>query len=428
MDFSVPNQDQPNQHQPNRDQLNETQVDEDRAFESELVAFLERELPTFLQTWESGADHRVSPVSGPHPARGVMGTMEKRQAWQHVLHEGRWAAILWPSEWGGRDATVAQHVIYTQVMAKYRTPGIYNANGIVQIGPAIIEWGTPEQRQRWLPAILDATEHWCQCFSEPHAGSDLANLRATAIRDGEHYLVNGTKTWISSAQIATWGMCLFRTDPDALGRGRKHEGITMFVVDMRTPGITITPIREITGDALFCEVQFDNVRVPATDRLGGENEGWLVSMAALGKERVGSAGQAISMANDLRQLLQTAKSVNPEALNDPLIRDRVARLHTQIEFTRLLLARALAKVLNGEKGWPEVPLAKLQWGDISLWLAELALDVLGPAGLITKGSADAIDGGLWARNYVWQRYTTIGAGPTEVQKNIIADRALRLER
>ncbi len=175
-------------------------------------------------------------------------------------------------------------------------------------------------------------------------------------------------------------------------------------------------------------MRFDGARVPVDHRLGGEGEGWLVSMGALGKERVGSAGQAISMAQDLQNLLRTALVVNPAALVDPEIRDRVARLHTQIETTRLLLARALSKVLQGEKGWPEVPLSKLQWGYISLWLAELALDVLGPTGALLKGAAEAVDGGRWARNYVWQRYTTIGAGPTEVQKNILADRALRLER
>jgi alkylation response protein AidB-like acyl-CoA dehydrogenase len=399
--------------------------EDDLAFEAELVAFLERELPPFIEQWEGDAV-----ADDDAPSRGITGVNEKRRAWQRKLNEERWAAPLWPVEWGGRDASVSQSVIYTQVMARYRTPGVFNQNGIVQIGPAIIEYGTDEQKGRWLSGILDASEHWCQMFSEPQAGSDLANLRTTAILDasGDHYVVNGQKVWISSAQIAQWGMCLFRTDPTAIERGRKHEGITMFVVDMTTPGVEVRPIREITGDSLFCEVFFDDARIPVEHRLGDESMGWLVSMGALGKERVGSAGQAISMARDLQKLLQTAKAVNPQALDDPQIRDRVARLHTQIEFTRLLIARALSKVLRGEKGWPEVPLAKLQWGYISLWLAELALDVLGPTGALTKGAPDAIDGGLWARNYVWQRYTTIGAGPTEVQKNIIADRALRLER
>jgi alkylation response protein AidB-like acyl-CoA dehydrogenase len=397
----------------------------DLAFEAELEAFLDRELPPFIAEWEGDTG-----ASDDAASRGVMGVMDKRAAWQRTLNQGRWAAILWPEDYGGRGATVSQNVIYTQVMARRRTPGIYNTNGIVQIGPSIIAWGTEEQRARWLPGILDATEHWCQGFSEPQAGSDLANLRTTAILadDGSHYVVNGHKVWTSSAQIAKWGLFLFRTDPTAIARGRKHEGITAFVVDLHSPGIDIRPIREITGDSMFCEVFFDDVRVPVNDRLGDEGMGWVVSMGALGQERVGSSGQAISMAQDLRALLQTAKSVNPDALRDPAIRDRVARLHTQIEFTRLLLMRALSKVLNGEKGWPEVPLAKLQWGYISLWLAELALDVLGPTGVLLKGAPGAIDGGVWARNYVWQRYTTIGAGPTEVQKNIIADRALKLER
>ena len=396
--------------------------DEDLSFKTELEAFLDKEMPPFIDAWSDNEDEAT--------ARGVMGVMDKRKAWQNKLNEGRWAAILWPEEWGGRGATVSQSVIYTQVMAKYRAPGIYNANGIVQIGPSIIAWGTDDQRARWLPGILDASEHWCQGFSEPQAGSDLANLRTTAILsdDGSHYIVNGQKIWISSAQIAKWGLFLFRTDPTAISRGRKHEGITAFIVDMELPGIEIRPIREITGDSLFCEVFFTDAKIPAADRLGDEGNGWLVSMGALGQERVGSSGQAISMANDLRTLLQTAKVENPEALRDPAIRDRVARLHMQIEFTRLLIARALSKVLKGDKGWPEVPFAKLQWGYISLWLAELALDVLGPTGTLLKGSPGAVDGGLWARNYVWQRYTTIGAGPTEVQKNIIADRALKLER
>ena len=150
--------------------------DDDLAFEAELVAFLDERLLAFRSQWERDGEHGEG-----NPSGGVMGAMGKRQAWQHVLNEGRWAAILWPEEWGGRAATVSQNVLYTQTMARYRTPGIYNANGIVQIGPAIIQWGTEEQKARWLPSILDASEHWCQCFSEPQAGSDLANLRTTAL-------------------------------------------------------------------------------------------------------------------------------------------------------------------------------------------------------------------------------------------------------
>ena len=200
------------------------------------LEFLEAELPPFIDQWADAEDLGAS--------HGVTGAMEKRRAWQHTLNKGRWAAILWPEEWGGRAATVSQQVIYTQVMTRFRTPGVYNANGIVQIGPSIIAWGTDEQKARWLPGILDASEHWCQGFSEPQAGSDLANLRTTAILDdgGDHYVVNGQKVWISSAQMAKWGLFLLRTDPTAIARGRKHEGITAFIVDMELPGITVRQI------------------------------------------------------------------------------------------------------------------------------------------------------------------------------------------
>src|SRR4051794_1805272 len=200
---------------------------EDEEFRTELRAWLDEHLPPFLEQGEIG-----SGTSG-----GLLRTMERRRAWQRTLNEGRWAAINWPREWGGREATIMQNVIYSQTMAEYKAPGIYNANGIWQIGPMIIHWGTEEQKQRWLPGILTADEHWCQGFSEPQAGSDLANLRCAAVRDGDEYVVNGQKIWISTAHVAEWGLFLLRTDPDAIARGRKHEGITAFIVPMRTEGI-----------------------------------------------------------------------------------------------------------------------------------------------------------------------------------------------
>ena len=301
----------------------------------------------------------------------------------------------------------------------------------MQIGPSIIAWGTDDQKARWLPGILDATEHWCQGFSEPQAGSDLANLRTTAILsdDESHYVVNGQKIWISSAQIAKWGLFLFRTDPTAIARGRKHEGITTFIVDMELPGHRDPPDprdhRRLVVLRGVLHRREDPGRRPARRR--EQRLARLDGRARPGARRQLGPGD-LDGATTCARCCNTAKAENPDALRDPAIRERVARLHTQIEYTRLLIARALSKVLKGEKGWPEVPLAKLQWGYISLWLAELALDVLGPTGALLKGAPGAIDGGVWARGYVWQRYTTIGAGPTEVQKNIIADRALKLER
>jgi len=391
---------------------------EDVAFREELCSWLDENLPKFLADWTSDDD----PGGGRLAAIGR--TQERRRDWQRRLNEGKWAAINWPKDWNGRDATPAQNVIYAEEMARARAPGIYNANGLWQIGPMIIAWGTEDQQQRWLPGILSADVHWCQGFSEPQAGSDLANLRTTAIRDGDEYVINGQKIWISTAHLAKWGLFLFRTDPEAIERGAKHEGITAFIVDMETPGVECRPIRDITGEEMFNEVFFADARIPATDRLGDEGAGWQVAMGTLGRERVGTAGQAITMAADLRAMISAARAVNPDALEDPAIRERIARLYTEIEHTKLLNYRALTKILKGQKNWPEVPLAKLQWSYLAQALAELALDLLGPNGLLAKGSPDSVDGGSWTRSYSFQRYTTIGAGATEVQKNIIADRAL----
>jgi alkylation response protein AidB-like acyl-CoA dehydrogenase len=395
---------------------------EDLAFRDELRAWLDENLPKFLADWGGDEDPGGGRQGGTES--GVARTQERRRDWQRRLHEGRWAAINWPKAWGGREATPVQNVLYSEEMSRMRAPGIYNANGVWQIGPMIIRWGTEAQQQRWLPGILDASEHWCQGFSEPQAGSDLANLRTTAIRDGDEYVVNGQKTWTSTAHLAKWGLFLLRTDPTAIERGVKHEGITAFIIDMKAPGIEIRPIRDLVGDELFNEVWFTDARIPADYRLGDEGAGWQVAMGTLGHERVGTAGLAIAMSSDLRAMISAARATNPTALDDPEIRERIARAYTDIEFTKLLNYRALTKIIKGQKNWPEVPLAKLQWSHLAQTLAELAVDLLGPAGLLAKGGPDAVDGGSWTRLYSFQRYTSIGAGATEVQKNIIADRAL----
>jgi alkylation response protein AidB-like acyl-CoA dehydrogenase len=397
---------------------------EDEAFREELRTWLDEHLPKFLAEW--GDREQVD--GGDAGAQGIMGAMERRRAWQRTLNEGRWAAINWPVEWGGREATVTQNVIYSEEMARYRTPGIYNANGLWQIGPMIIRWGTDEQKARWIPNILNADEHWCQGFTEPEAGSDLANLRTVAIPDGDDYVVNGQKIWISSAQIARWGLFLVRTDATAIERGAKHEGITALIVDLELPGIEIRPIRDITGEEMFNEIFFTDARIPQAYRLGDEGAGWQVAMGTLGHERVGTAGLAITMRADLDAMIGLARSENPDALRDPELRERIARAYTDIEYTRLLNYRALSKILKGEPNWPEVPLAKLQWSHLAQTLAELACDLLGPTAVVAKGSEGAVDGGSWNRLYVFQRYTSIGAGTTEVQKNIISDKAIKLPR
>ena len=393
---------------------------EDDAFRAELRQWLDRELPRFLEDWASDPDEDI--------AEGFDRIQSRRQDWQRRLDEGRWAAINWPKEWHGREATPVQNAIYAEEMARVRSPGIYNTNGIWQIGPMILQWGTSAQQQQWLPGILSAEEHWCQGFSEPEAGSDLANMRCMALLDGDTYVVNGQKTWTSSAHLARWGLFLMRTDPTALGRGAKHEGITAFVIDMHTAGIECRPIRDLTGDTMLNEVFFTDARIPVAHRLGDEDDGWKVAMRTLGHERVGTAGLSISMAADLQATISLAHSENPDALRDPELRQRVARVFVEIELTRLLNYRALTKIRKGEPNWPEVPLAKLQWSRLSQLIAELAVDLLGPGALLARGGPDAVDGGKWTRNYSWQRYTSIGAGATEIQKNIIAKKAIKLAR
>jgi alkylation response protein AidB-like acyl-CoA dehydrogenase len=388
---------------------------EDEAFGLELRAWLDEHLERFLKETEDEEQR----------AAGVP-SQERRKAWQRLLNDGGWAAVHWPTEWGGRETTPVQRLLYSEIMAEYRTPGVFNANGIWQIGPMLIQWGTEEQKKRWLPSIINADDHWCQGFSEPDAGNDLANLRTMAILEDDHYVVNGQKIWISTAHLAKWGLFLFRTDPTAIGRGAKHEGITAFIVDLESSGVETRPIRDMSGDEMFNEVYFRDVHVPVDDRLGGESEGWMVAMGTLGHERVGIAGQITGLAADLRAMIEATRAVNPDALDDPGIADRLARAWTEIELTRLLVYRALSKVIRGEKNWPEVPFSKLQYSMLAQTLAELAVDLLGPAGLLARGGPDAVDRGKWTRLYSFQRYTTIGGGSTEVQKNIIADRAIKL--
>ncbi len=281
---------------------------EDEAFRDELRAWLDEHLPPFLEAEALADDASLSGDS----------SNKRRQAWQRKLNEGGWAAVHWGPEYGGRPISVMMRVIYSEVMAEYRTPGMFNTNGIWQIGPMIIAWGTDEQKAEWLPSILEAEEHWCQGFSEPEAGNDLANLRTTAIRDGDDYIINGSKIWISSAHLATWGLFLLRTDPTAIERGAKHEGITAFIINLKTPGIEVRPIKDMAGEELFNEIFFTDVRIPAKWRLGEDGGGWMVAMGTLGFERVGTASQLSILAADLRAMIEAGALGQPRRIGRPV--------------------------------------------------------------------------------------------------------------
>ena len=393
---------------------------EDEAFRTELREWLATNIADFNAAEGSEIDAELSSWERQY---------QRRRLWQRRMADAGWAAINWEKRWGGREATIMQNVIYSEEMAKARAPGVYNANGIWQIGPMINRWAEEgPQKEAWLTSILHAEDHWCQGFSEPEAGSDLANLRLLAIRDGDEYVLNGQKIWITTAHIAKWGLFLVRTDPTAIERGAQHEGITALIVDLEVPGVEVQTIRDIVDEHSFCLVTFTDARVKASYRLGDEGAGWMVAMGTLGHERVGTSGLSITMKSDLDHIVESVKKHNPGALADPDLRDRIARTYTQLELTRLLNYRALSKILAGEKNWPEVPIAKLQWSYLAQTIAELNVDLLGPLGLLAKGGPDAVDKGMWTRLYSYQRYTTIGAGTTQVQKNIIADKAIKLPR
>ena len=359
-----------------------------------------------------------------------MGAMDRRKAWQRRLNEGRWAAITWPAEWGGRDATVTQSVIYSEEMARAKTPGIFNANGLWQIGPMIIRWGTDEQKDRWLPGILDADEHWCQGFSEPEAGSDLANLRTMAVLDEKNgeYVLNGQKIWISTRPHRRLGPVPRAHRPDRHRAGREARGHHRV---HRRHGHARHRVPADPRHRRRRDVQRGVLhRRPRAGRLPAGRRG---------RRLAGRHGHARPRAGRHRRP-RHRHEVRPRGddrhgpLREPgrPRRPRAARAHrpayTHIEFTRLLNYRALSKILKGEPNWPEVPIAKLQWSLPGPDAGRAGRRPARPGRHAGQGRPDAVDGGTWNRLYVFQRYTSIGAGTTEVQKNIIADRAIKLPR
>jgi len=358
---------------------------------------------------------------GPTPAdpEAAFGT---RHGWQRAMFEAGWAAPGWPSAWGGRDATVGQLVIYQEELALARAPTIVNAIAVWNIGPTLLQFGTEEQKRRWLPGMLSAEEIWCQGFSEPGAGSDLAALQTRAVLQGDAYMVSGQKVWTSFAHRADRCFLLCRTGPD------RHGGLTVLVVDMRAPGVECRPIREITGLATFDEVFLDGVRVPVGDRVGEENDGWRVAMSTLTHERVGTVTYGIQLRQKLEALLGREEAWPEDPVGRRLLGQAVADLWTRVEIIRLTALRAVTKAARDETPWPEVSIGKLLWSTVSQDLASTAIRVLGPDGLRWPGDPEAPDGGRWAFDEVQSRMTTIGAGTTEVQKNILAERALGMPR
>jgi alkylation response protein AidB-like acyl-CoA dehydrogenase len=335
--------------------------------------------------------------------------------WQAKLARERWIAIHWPAEFGGRGASPVEVALYNMEYARSRALQPVNRVGINLAGPTLLAHGTEQQKQRWLPRILDASEIWCQLFSEPGAGSDLASLgtRATPVDDG--WLLTGQKVWTSYAQYARWGIALVRTDPDAA----KHRGISYVVVDMTRPGIEIRPLVQITGEAEFNEVFFDDVFVPSGHLVGTLNDGWAVANTTLAHERGTAFPFKEQVVHEvyLDELYRLAAERG--RLDDVEIADALTQSFVELRLLRLNNWGTLSRLARGVSPGPESSVTKLLWTDMTQHLSEHALDVLGP---------DAPRAGRWSRQWLWSKAASIAGGTSEVQRTIIGERMLGLPR
>ena len=342
--------------------------------------------------------------------------------WQRRLAAGGWVGVHWPREYGGRGASTTENYILQEELGRSQAPEIIGRIGVNLVGPTLIHYGTDEQKRRHLPGLLTAEELWCQLFSEPNAGSDLASLRCRAERRGDVFVVSGQKVWTSYAQFADWGILLARTDPEARG----GKGISFLIVDMHSPGITIRPLRQMTGSDEFNEVFLENVEVPAANLVGALHQGWTIAQTTLGHERGTSPRQLVVHRILLTELLALARQSGAD--RDPLIRQQLAQAVIEVEMTKLHNWRTLTQLRRTGRPGPESSLTKLFWSEMSQRLHDTAMQVLGVAGQYWPGEPRAVAQGRWLRSYLYYRAASIFAGTSEVQRNIIAQRVLGLPR
>jgi len=373
-----------------------TPTPREQAFRDELRAWIEANHP------------------GPEP-EGDLAGFEFRRAWQRRLHEDDWAGVSWPKEYGGRGATLVEQAIYNEELARAQAPSTANVLGLAMGGPTVIAHGTEEQKRRYLEPILSADEIWCQGFSEPEAGSDLAALKTRAVRDGDEWVVTGQKVWTTLAHHAKWCMLVARTDADA----PRHKGLTYFLMDMEQDAVQVRPLRQITGEAEFNELFIEEARIPDENILGGEGNGWAVAITTLMHERATLAfGLQIRVKITLSELLEESRQSG--AARDPVIRDRLAQLYIESEVLRLNALRGLSAIMRTGVPGPEGSLGKWQWADVNQALTELALEL--------RGDRAVLNDDRWTYRFLRARANSIEGGTTEILKNIVAERVLGLPR
>ncbi|MFQ5477693.1 MAG: acyl-CoA dehydrogenase family protein [Candidatus Binatia bacterium] len=354
--------------------------------------------------------------------------VEDGRRWQRRLYEGGWCGLSWPPRYGGRGAGLVEQIIFQEELARVGSPQLVNLLALSMVGPLIIDHGTEEQKKRYLKPILTAEEIWCQGFSEPGAGSDLAALATRALPDGDDYVVNGQKVWTSYAQYADFCVVLARTDAEV----EKHRGITMLFVDLKSAGVEVRPLRQMNGDSEFNEIYFEDVRVPKENVLGAEGDGWKMAIAMLMYERATltfqrqlqsrvAMDQALAFARDFG-----CRPTSPESC--AVIRDRLAQAYIESEAMRLTSLRHLTRRLRGQPPGPEGSMEKLFWSEMFQRMLEVPMAIAGPYSMLARGDNRAPLEGQWPQLYMYSRGRTIAAGTSEIQRDIIAQRVLGLPR
>ena len=387
-----------------------TTTPEQERLRTELREWLHRHLP-----WEYGV--------GLPPRFGDLGEeVAFGRRWQGDLADAGWVAVTWPVAYGGRGLGPAEHFVVQEELARARAPELVGRIGVNLAGPTLLAHGNDQQKARWLPRIPPARELWCQLFSEPDAGSDLASVRTTARRADGGWTLEGRKVWTSYAQFADWGLCLARSDTTV----PKHKGLTMFVVDMHDDAVEVRPLVQLTGEAEFNEVTLHEAFVPDERVVGAPGAGWQVAGSTLSHERGVNPRQLVIHLQHTEELLRTA--VETGAFDDTRLRRRLAQAYVEVRLFQLLNWRSLSKLQRGLEPGPEGSVLKLYWSEMSKRLHSLALDVVGPAAPLWRDAAKNPGNGSWQRSWLYYQASSIFAGTNEIQRNVIGERVLGLPR
>ncbi len=347
---------------------------------------------------------------------------EAHRDWERKLNAGRWGMVTWPVEYGGRGLDLIQWLIFEEEYYDAGAPLRVNQNGIFLLGPTLMEYGTPAQKARFLPAMANGDEIWAQAWSEPQAGSDLAAVRAKAVRDGDEYVLSGHKIWSSRAAMADWGFGLFRTDPDS----QRHKGLSLVLFPLDAPGVRRQPIAQINGEIGFAELFLDEVRVPACNRLGQEGEGWAVCMATAGFERGLMLRSPARFQVAARRLLELYR--RHEAELDATVRAAVIQAWMDADAYALSIYATASRLVAGGQIGSEASINKIFWSEMDIAMQRTALSILGARAELTRLAPDAIEEGVWLDSYFFSLAGPIYAGSNEIQRNIIAERMLGLPR